>query len=169
MSRTLSPGEEFERDHSIQQARQTLPRTKEDQLQKDVNEIILFLDMLELECVEANKDYAKELHTTSEWDALFFLHQMLLNKHHKLFLALQQQPENMRLQKVLLEDLNMPARLLCSINDFLDLLLNRLPSSPICMNFYDLAYTNITMLLEIATFFEFFWEGRCDHLYGQHD
>lgn len=152
MSRTPIPGEESQHDHGIQQGQQILPGTTGDQSQKYVNEIIRFLDMVELDCVEANKDYAKELHTMSEWDALFFLHQMLLDKHHKLFLALQQQPENLRLQQ-LLEDLNMPARLLRSINNFLIFLCNRLLSSPICMEFHDLAYRKNSTLLEIATSF----------------
>ena len=150
MPPALVLGEVFEHDHSIQQAQQIFPRTTGYQLQKNVNEIICFLEMLELECVEANKVYAKEFHTTSEWDALFFLHQMLLDKHHKLFLALQQQPENLRLHQVLLEELNMPDRLLDSINDFLILLYNRLPSSPICVKFLDLACTKISRLLGIA-------------------
>ena len=162
MSRTPVPWEESQHDHGIPQGQQIFSGTTGDQSQKDVNEIIRFLDMLELNCVEANKDYAKELHTISEWDALFFLHQMLLDKHHKLFFALHQQPENLRLQQ-LLEDLNMPARLLRNIDNFLTLLCNRIPSSSVCMDFRDLAYDKIFTLWEIAPAFRDFWEKcLCD-------
>ena len=86
MSRIPVPGEESEHDHGFHQRQPTFPGTIGDQWQKDANGIIRFLDMVELDCVEANKDYAKELHTMSEWDALFFLHRMLHDKHHNLFL-----------------------------------------------------------------------------------
>ena len=115
--------------------------------------------MVESSCIEANRDYAKESSTMTQWNALFFLHQMLLDKHHKLFSALQQQPENLRLQQIP-NVLGMPARLWHSIKDFWILLCSQHPFSPICMEFHDLAYRAVSTLLEIATALKAFREER---------
>ena len=186
MSQSPVPGKESGYDHGIQQGHQTLLETTGDQLETKVYEIIQFLDMVELECVEANKDYAKESYTTTQWNdakdsyfmtqwsTLFFLHQMLLDKHYKLFLALQQQPENMTLQQIPC-DLGMPGRLQRSLWDFLTLLCSQLNQREqdqreqdpkdqrlreIYMEFHDLAYRTISTLSEIAAALKAFWEER---------
>lgn len=164
MSQTPVPGEEFGLDHGIQKGQQTSRLTRGDQLEKEVYKIMDFLDEIESACVEANKDYAelKEVPTMPQWNALFLIHKMLLNRHHGLFLALQQPSASLRLQQ-LPKDLDIPARLCCRIKDFLILLHSRIPLSLICMDFRDLAYDKISTLLEVAPAFRDFWEKcLCD-------
>ena len=165
MSRASVPGEEFELDHGIQKGQQTSRLARGDQLEKEVYKIMDFLVEIESACVEANKDYAesKEVPTMPQWHTLFFIHKMLLNRHHELFLALQQQSASLRLQQ-LPEDLDIPTRLWhYGIQDFLILLRSRIPLSPICMDLRDLAYDKIFTLWEIAPAFRDFWEKcLCD-------
>ena len=166
MSRNLVPGEESGLGHGIQQGQQASPQTTGDQLEKEVYETMDFLVMLEFNCIEANKDYAesKEVPTMPQWYTLFFIHKMLLNRHHELFLALRQQSASLRPQQ-LPKDLDIPARLWhFGVKNFLILLRSRIPLSPICMDFRDLAYDKISTLLEIAPAFKDFWEKCLDDL-----
>lgn len=165
MCRTPVPEEESELDHDIQQGQQTFPLAAGDQLEKEVYGIIDSLFMIESDCVEATKDYAesKDVPTMPHWDALFHIHKMLLNRHHKLFLALQQPSVSLRLQQ-LPEDLHIPDRLCCRIKNFLILLRSRIPLSPICIEFRDLAYDKVSSLLKIAPAFEDIWRDCLDAL-----
>lgn len=164
MSRNPVPEEESGLEHDIQQGQQTSLLSTGDQLEKEVNEIKDFLVMLEFNCVEANKDYAEseEVPTMPHWDALFYIHKMLLNRHHELFLALRQPSASLTLQQ-LPKDLDLPARLCRRIKEFMILLRSRIPLSLTC-EFRDLAYNKISTLLEIAPAFEDIWRDCLDDL-----
>ena len=166
MSGTPVPGEEAELDHDIQQGQQTFPLAAGDQLEKKVYEIMDFLCMVETSCIETTKDYAEsnEVPAMHQWNTLSFIHKMLLNRHHELFLALRQPSASLRLQQ-LPKDLDIPARLWhFGVKNFLILLRSRIPLSPICIEFRDLAYDKVSSLLKIAPAFEDIWRDCLDAL-----
>ncbi|ODM18146.1 hypothetical protein SI65_06017 [Aspergillus cristatus] len=132
----------------------------EEQLIIDVRGIYAGLVMAEKECIETVKQHTKSLNKLSDhqWQALIYLHQILLQEHHDFFLA-SQHPSASPALKQLPERYAMPARMWrYGIHSFLELLHCRLPDSrEYILTFLYLAYSMMTLFLESVPAFECTW------------
>ncbi|OQD73360.1 hypothetical protein PENDEC_c015G02968 [Penicillium decumbens] len=138
---------------------ETNPITEE-QLINEVRGIYAGLVMVEKKCVEIVKQQMEsdaEL-SGSQWQALISLHRTLLYEHHDFFLA-SQHPSASLVLKRLAEKYAMPARMWrYGIHSFLELLRQKLPESlDYMLNFINIAYCMMTLLLESVSAFRDTW------------
>lgn len=106
---------------------ETCPTTE--QLVNEVCKIYSGLVIVEKKCIKMDKQHTESPNKPSdhEWQTLISLHQTLLHKHHKFFLASQHPSASLALKRSP-EKNNMPARMWRhGIHSFLDLLHHQLP------------------------------------------
>ncbi|KAJ5182848.1 DNA/RNA-binding domain E.t1.c1-type [Penicillium capsulatum] len=145
--------------HGMFKQPETNPITEE-QLVNEVRGIYAGLVMVEKKCIEFDKQQAEtgEDLSPSKWQALISLHRTLLYEHHDFFLA-SQHPSASPVLKRLADKYAMPARMWrYGIHSFLELLRQRLPESlDYMLNFINLAYSMMTLLLESVSSFRETW------------
>jgi hypothetical protein len=151
-----APGTEY---HEMFRQPETNPITEE-QLINEVRGIYAGLVMVEKKCIEIDKQQTEstaEL-SGSQWQALISLHRTLLYEHHDFFLA-SQHPSASLVLKRLADKYAMPARMWrYGIHSFLELLRQKLPESlEYMLNFINLAYSMMTLLLESVSAFRDTW------------
>jgi hypothetical protein len=151
-----APGTEY---HEMFRQPETNPITEE-QLINEVRGIYAGLVMVEKKCIEIDKQQteSKAELSGSQWQALISLHRTLLYEHHDFFLA-SQHPSASLVLKRLADKYAMPARMWrYGIHSFLELLRQKLPESlDYMLNFINLAYSMMTLLLESVSAFRDTW------------
>ena len=132
--------------------------TKE--LVNEVREIYSGLVIVEKKCIEMDKQHTGSPNKLSdhEWQSLISLHQTLLHKHRKFFLASQHLSVSPVLKQTS-EEYAMPARMWChGIHSFLELLRHRLPDTlEHMLAFLHSAYSMMTLFQESIPAFEGTW------------
>ncbi|KAJ5304599.1 uncharacterized protein N7443_004259 [Penicillium atrosanguineum] len=145
--------------HEMFRQPETNPITEE-QLINEVRGIYAGLVMVEKKCIEIDKQQteSKAELSGSQWQALISLHRTLLYEHHDFFLA-SQHPSASLVLKRLADKYAMPARMWrYGIHSFLELLRQKLPESlDYMLNFINLAYSMMTLLLESVSAFRDTW------------
>ena len=145
--------------HEMFRQPETNPITEE-QLINEVRGIYAGLVMVEKKCIEIDKQQteSKAELSGSQWQALISLHRTLLYEHHDFFLA-SQHPSASPVLKRLADKYAMPARMWrYGIHSFLELLRQKLPESlDYMLNFINLAYSMMTLLLETVSAFRDTW------------
>ncbi|KAJ5665566.1 DNA/RNA-binding domain E.t1.c1-type [Penicillium maclennaniae] len=111
-------------------------------------------------CIEIDRQQTESKAELSgpQWQALISLHRTLLYEHHDFFLA-SQHPSASLVLKRLADKYAMPARMWrYGIHSFLELLRQKLPDSlDYMLNFINLAYSMMTLLLESVSAFRDTW------------
>ncbi|BCR83540.1 uncharacterized protein ACHE_10942S [Aspergillus chevalieri] len=134
--------------------------TKREQLVDEVSRIYAGLKMVENKCIETTKQHTESSNRLPDcqWQALIYLHRILLQEHHDFFLATQHPSASLAL-KQLPERYAMPARMWhYGIHSFLELLRNQLPDLLECtLTFLYWAYSMMTLFLESVPAFEDTW------------